>query len=166
MKSVERVVGAGSASRISLVVYASLTLLAATAAASAKGYLDSMGELVFVVLVTAVGLVLAHFWASALAFRMSERTAPGREWLRHEAVHSSTMILPGLLLAGAAWLGSFLVADFEVLVTIAMSVLLVALFAYTWVGTSRIDGGRWSDLLWAAGTAAVGLAMIIFKVLV
>ena len=166
MKRVEQAVGAGSASRMSLVVYAALTLLATTAAANAKGYLQSMGQLVFVVLVTAVGLVLAHFWSSTLAFRTSRSAAPGRDWLRAEAAHSSSMLFPGLLLAGVAWLGSFLVEDLELLVTISMSVLLVAIFAFTWAGTSRSEGGRWSDLLWALGTAGVGLVMIVFKVLV
>ena len=58
MKSLGPLTRAESTARISLVVYSSLTLLATAAAANAKGYLDSLGELTFVLLVAAAGLVV------------------------------------------------------------------------------------------------------------
>lgn len=164
MKSLGPLTRAESTARISLVVYSSLTLLATAAAANAKGYLDSLGELTFVLLVAAAGLVVAHFWAAVLAKRLQDMQAPSGGWLRAEAIHSSSMFLPGLLLVGAAWAASLLVDDFEAAVTLGMCTLVVALFAYTWVGGGSEN--RRDELLWALGTAAVGGLVVVFKVLI
>lgn len=150
--------------RISAIVYASLTVLAVAAAASAKGYVDSLSEFSFVVLVTAAGLVVAHFWSTTLSVRL---TAPGRltrDWLAREAIGSSVMMVPAVLMvavAGVAWL---ITGTLETTVTAAMLGLVVALFAFTWVGShARVGRGR--AALWALGTAAVGVVMTVFKVL-
>ena len=132
---------AESTARISLVVYSSLTLLATAAAANAKGYLDSLGELTFVLLVAAAGLVVAHFWAAVLAKRLQDMQAPSGGWLRGSDPQFVD-VLPGLLLVGAAWAASLLVDDFEAAVTLGMCTLVVALFAYTWVGGGSENRGR------------------------
>lgn len=142
--------------RISGIVYAALTLLAVTAAATAKGYVDSLGEFSFLVAVSAVGLVIAHFWSQTLARRLTDGVT--RAWLKHEAVASSVMLVPAvvlLLVAVGAWLIS---GSLEMSVTASMAGLTVVLFAYTWVGTRA--------LLWSLATAGVALLMIAFKVVV
>lgn len=142
--------------RISGIVYAALTLLAVTAAATAKGYVDSLAEFAFVVAVSAVGLFIAHFWSQTLARRLTGGVS--RAWLQHELVASSVMLVPAvvlLLIAAIVWLIS---GAAELSVTVAMSGLTVVLFAYTWLGTRA--------LLWSLGTAAVAILMIVFKVVV
>ena len=76
----------------------------------------------------------------------------------HEAVDSSTMFVPAVLLLLVALLAYVFTASMEISVTAAMIVLTLALFAYTWLGTKA--------LLWSLGTAAVGVVMIVFKVVV
>ncbi|MEZ5186419.1 MAG: hypothetical protein R2720_11790 [Candidatus Nanopelagicales bacterium] len=154
-----------SPGRISTLVYAALSLLAIAAAATAKGYADTLAEFVFVVLVSAAGLVVAHLWSAVLARRLIDPASLTRARLSHEAVTSSTMALPGVLMAVVAWLSHLVSGRIETSVTVAMGVLVVVLFAYTWAGTTR-GASRLSGLLWALGTAGVGALMIVFKVLV
>ena len=71
---------------------------------------------------------------------------------------------PVCLLVGAAWAASLLVDDFEAAVTLGMCTLVVALFAYTWVGGGSEDrrticSGRWVP------RRSVAL-VVVFKVLI
>jgi hypothetical protein len=142
--------------RIAGIVYGALTLLAVVTAATAKGYVDTVGEFSFVVLVSAVGLFIAHFWSQLLSARLT--TGVDRDAVVHEAVDSSTMFVPAVVLLVAAWVTYLITASMEISVTVAMAALTGALFAYTWLGTKA--------LLWSLGTAAVGILMIVFKVVV
>lgn len=141
--------------RVSGIVYASLTLLAVTAAATAKGYVESLGGFTFVVAVSAVGLFIAHFWSQLLAARLTRKV--NRDLLVHEVVDSSTMLVPAVVLITIAGLASLFSGAMEVAVTAAMIGLTVLLFAYTWLGTRAV--------MWSLGTAAVGALMIAFKVI-
>ena len=140
--------------RIAGIVYGALTLLAVVTAATAKGYVDTLGEFSFLVVVSAVGLFIAHFWSQLLSARLT--TGVDRDAVVHEAVDSSTMFVPAVVLLLAAGTTYLITASMELSVTVAMAVLTVALFAYTWLGTKA--------LLWSLGTAAVGILMIVFKV--
>ena len=140
--------------RIAGIVYGALTLLAVVTAATAKGYVDTLGEFSFLVVVSAVGLFIAHFWSQLRSARLT--TGVDRDAVVHEAVDSSTMFVPAVVLLLAAWTTYLITASMELSVTVAMAVLTVALFAYTWLGTKA--------LLWSLGTAAVGILMIVFKV--
>jgi hypothetical protein len=141
--------------RIAAIVYAALTILAVTAAATAKGYVDSVADFTFVVAVSSLGLFIAHFWSQCLARRVTGGIT--KKWLRHEAIDSLAMVIPGAVLIVIADL-LWLVTDAEdMAVTAAMSLLTLLLFAYTWLGTRA--------LLWSLGTAAVGGLMIVFKVI-
>lgn len=145
--------------RISTIVYAALTVLAVAVAATAKGYAATLGEFAFIVMVTSVGLFVAHFWSAALGKRLTGQDALNRDWLVHEAQLSASMLLPGSAMALLAALGS-LVLRIEWAVTVSMGVLVALLFAYTWVGARRV-GGSW---LWPVGTAGIGVLMVVFKV--
>jgi hypothetical protein len=152
-----------SVTRVSSVVYAALSLLGVAAASAAKGYLDTTGEFAFVVLVSAAALVVAHFWSTVMAHRMVTDAALSRQWWWHEVAVSSVMFVPGLLMAGLAWLAFFLTEDFETSVTSAMLGLLIGLFGFTWVAGLNEPGSRWAPLWWALGTTVVGGLMIVFK---
>lgn len=156
--------GPPATSRIATIVYATLTLLAVSVAATAKGYVDSLGEFAFLVLISAVGLALAHFWSHALAHRLASPTGVSREMLREELYSSSLMLLPGVIMVVLSLVAS-LFTDPESAITIGMVGLLVLLFIYTWVGASQRQVGRMSSFYWGLGTAAVGALMVIFKVL-
>ena len=140
--------------RIAGIVYGALTLLAVVTAATAKGYVETLGEFSFLVAVSAVGLFIAHFWSQLLSARLT--AGVDRDAVVHEAVDSSTMFVPAVVLLVIAWITYLITASMEMSVTVAMAVLTVALFAYTWLGTKA--------LLWSLGTAAVGILMIVFKV--
>jgi hypothetical protein len=142
--------------RIAGIVYSSLTLLAVVAAATAKGYVDTLGEYSFLVAVSAVGLFVAHFWSHVLGLRLTGDL--DREAVSHEAVDSSTVLVPAVVLLIAAAVTYLITGSLEVSVTVAMAVLTAGLFAFTWLGTRA--------LLWSLGTAAVGVVMIVFKVVV
>jgi len=143
-------------SRLAGVVSGTLTLLAVVAATTAKGYLSTLGEFCFVVAVSAVAMFLAHFWSHLLAARLTKGV--DRLTIRHEAVNSSARLVPAVVLLVVAVLGYVIAGSLEVAVTVAMAVLTVALFAYTWLGTRA--------LMWSLGTAAVGTVMTVFKVVV
>lgn len=150
--------------RISGLVYASLTLLAVAVASTAKGYIDSMGEFSFVVLVSAIGLTVAHLWSEVLAHRLAGSQAMDAEWLRREAAGSAVMMVPAVAMLVLAW-GFSLFMELEAAITLGMVGLLVLMFVYTWLGVSqRTDASRFSGVLWALGTTAVGALMVIFKV--
>ena len=140
--------------RISAVISASLTLLAVAVAATAKGYVDSLSAFTFVVCVTAVGVVIARFWAHLLTRRMVGSV--DRAALTTEAVNASVGLVPAAVLVIAAAVGWLASGSLEVAVTAAMIALTVLLFAYTWVGTRA--------LLWSLGTAMVATLMTLFKV--
>lgn len=142
--------------RVADIVYASLTLLAVTAAGTAKGYLDTLGEFAFVVAVSAVGLFVAHVWSHVLAKRLNGTI--NREWVTTELAAGSAMLVPAVILIASAAVVYLVEGTMELTATISMSVLTVLLFAYTWLGTRA--------LLWSLGTAGVGLLMILFKVIV
>lgn len=144
--------------RISTIVYATLTLLAVAVAATAKGYADTLGEFFFVVMVSSLGLFVAHFWSAVLGRRLGGSEVD-RAWLRHEFADSSAMVLPGVLMAVLAAVLSP-VMDFEWALTVAMGAVVALLFAYTWLGARRVGGSS----LWAVGTAGIGVLMVIFKV--
>lgn len=150
--------------RISGLVYAALTLLAVAVAATAKGYIDSMAEFAFVVLVSAIGLTLAHLWSQVLAHRLAGSHTLDTDWLRGEAASSAVMLVPAAVMIGIAWVAS-VAAELETAITLGMIGLLALMVAYTWLGVSqRTDASRFSGALWALGTAAVGAVMIVFKV--
>lgn len=155
-----------SVTRASSLVYASLTLLGVAAASAAQGYLDTTSEFAFIVLVSAAGLVVAHFWSAALAHRTVTSESLGRDWWRQEFLASSVMALPGLLMAGLAWLAFFVTEDQQNSVTLAMVGLLTVLFGFTWIAGLNEQGSRWTALWWALGTAVVGGLMIVFKLVV
>ncbi len=140
--------------RIANIVYASLTLLAVVAAATAKGYVSTLGEFTFVVLVSGVGLFIAHFWSHLLAQRLSRTVT--KDLARHEGAISATVLVPAVILIAAAAVGQLVSGTIDWAVTIAMLALTVLLFAYTWLGTRA--------LLWSLGTAAVAGLMTVFKV--
>ena len=143
-------------SRLAGVVSGTLTLLAVVAATTAKGYLSTIGEFCFVVAVSAVAMFVAHFWSHLLAIRLTKGV--DRRAILHEAVSSSARLVPAVVLLVVAPLADLVVGSMEVAVTAAMVALTVALFAYTWVGTRAF--------MWSLGTAAVGLLMTVFKVVV
>lgn len=153
----------GVASRISTSVYASLTLLAVSVAATAKGYVGSSGEFAFLVLVSAFGLAVAHYWSNVLAKRLASSDPIDRHWLREEASSSSLMLIPGVIMVLLELVAS-LVVDDESSITIGMLGLLVMLFIYTWMVVRRRRQSTLSALYWALGTAAVGVLMMVFKV--
>lgn len=141
--------------RIAVIVYAALTTLAVTAAATTKGYVGSVSDFTFVVAVSSLGLFIAHFWSQCLARRVTGGVT--KEWVRHEAIDSVAMVIPGAVLIVIADL-LWLVTDAEEMaVTTAMACLTLLLFVYTWLGTRA--------LLWSLGTAGVGIVMILFKVI-
>ncbi len=155
-----------SATRVSAVVYASLTLLGVASASAAKGYLETTDDFAFVVLVSAAGLVVAHFWAAVMAHRMVSADRLDRQWWWSEVVASSVMFVPGLLMTGLAWFAFLLTDDFESSVTWGMVGLLVVLFGFTWIAGLQEPGSRWAPLWWALGTTVVGGLMIVFKLVV
>lgn len=142
--------------RISTTISASLTLLAVVAAATAKGYVSTLGELSFVVAVTAVGLVVARFWSQTLARRIVGRVDRGT--LTQELSTASMALLPSIVLLAVAAVAWLITGSIDVAVTAAMIGLTLALFAYTWVGTHAV--------LWSLGTAVVATLMTLFKVVV
>ena len=140
--------------RIAGIVYGALTLLAVVTAATAKGYVATLAEFCFLVAVSAVGLFIAHFWSQLLSARLTR--GGDRDAVVHEAVDSSTMFVPAVVLLIVALVTYLITGSMEISVTVAMAGLTVALFAYTCLGTRA--------LLWSLGTAAVGILMIVFKV--
>lgn len=142
--------------RIAGIVYGTLTLLAVVTAATAKGYVETLGQFCFLVVVSAVGLFVAHFWSHLLSAKLTGGVHDAS--VRHELVNSSTMLVPAVLLVAVALVAYLITGRLELSVTAAMVGLTVALFAYTWLGTKA--------LLWSLGTAAVAVVMIAFKVVV
>jgi len=133
--------------RIAGTVYGALTLLSVVTAATAKGYVETVGEYSFLVAVCAVGLFIAHFWSHLVSLRLTAGVDRGA--VAHEAGDSSTVFVPAVLLLLVALVAHLIPGSMEISVTMAVAGLAIALFA----------------LLWSFGTAAVGL-LIIVKVVV
>lgn len=142
--------------RIAGIVYGALTLLAVVTAATAKGYVSTLGEFCFLVVVSSVGLFIAHFWSQLLSTRLTGGI--DRDAIVHEAIDSSTVFVPAVVLLIVASVTHVITGSIEGSVTASMTGLTVGLFAFTWLGTKA--------LLWSLGTAAVGILMIVFKVVV
>ena len=69
--------------RIAGTVYGALTLLSVVTAATAKGYVATLGEYSFLVAVSAIGVFIAYFWSHLRSLRLTAGVDRGA--VAHEA---------------------------------------------------------------------------------
>jgi len=144
---------------LTMALYVSLSLLAVLIALPAVGHVDNRVEAGLTVMITAVGLVLAHH----VAFRLSTRLVNGG-LLTPESVRAlQAQALGGLPVAVVAALPVFVLGE-DPGETVAELVLLafVALVGYR---SARFTSGRARSFLYVCGVVVAVAAVLVIKLL-
>ena len=124
-------------------------------------------ELLAVALVvTSAVFALAHAWAHALDEAATEHRAVDRHRFRRSLTHEwpiVTAALPSAVLVALAALGLY---STDTALWVALGVNIVLLFVWG-AGLRELSGGTLAEMLGAgASTAALGLILVLLKVLV
>lgn len=152
--------------RMTITMYASITLLAVLGAATGKGYVETAVELGIVAFGTSLGLCIAHFWASFRAEVLTRQEDPFTRLIRHELLISALAFVPAILVAIVMALGSAFDQSFAVASTLALLSLVALLFVAA-AGGARALGRSWAVCVgYGAASAALGFLGMGVKVLV
>lgn len=151
--------------RTTLVVYAAITLLGVIAAGSWKKFVTDEPELMVTTVGASIAVVVAHAWSSIMAHRLVHRSMMSRKQMLAELeVAASFFIITGIAVA-AIMTGQAFDWEFDDTVVFTECVLIASLFTVGLFG-SRASGAGWGrSLAWGLLDAAVGVAIVVTKLL-
>lgn len=150
--------------RTSLAVYATITLLGVTAAASWKKFVTDEPELIVTLVGASLAVVIAHAWSSVMAQRLVHGTRLSRRQVTTEIVVSLSFFIATGIAIAAIVLGQ-VVLDLEFVDTVLLTelVLVGALFVLGMLGARRAGTGWWRALAWGAVDASIGVVIMVLK---
>ena len=150
--------------RVTVAIYAALTLLGVIAAASWKETADDEIEMAAIIGGTSLAISLAHLWAAIMAEQLVHGHLPDRDTWRKEATVAGGFLGIAAIAVVSLAVTSAAGISFDWVVNLTMAVLIGLLLA------AGITGARWSGadwgraLLWGLLDAAMGLVLLILKI--
>lgn len=151
--------------RVTLAIYATITLLGVIAASSWKGFASSEMELLVIIVSTSVTLAVAHFWASTMSHRMVDRAALSRRERKEQLLDSGVVLAVGAF-ATVATIVSWIVGhDLRDSVTYTLLTLVLLLFSVGLAGARRAGASWLRSIGWGAVDASIGVAILVAKII-
>lgn len=153
----------GPGHSLTLVIYSSLTIFAVVAASTWKGTVGQAGELILLIVASALSVAVAHGWAGLIEHRAQHSQGSLSLSVREVAGHVLALLVPAALACAAILMSTFIDDTFEAAVRAAL-LLLTACFSIASGSLARSGGMSWSrSLAWAVASMLVGVVLVLLK---
>lgn len=153
-------------SQVAISVYAVITLLGVTAAASLKKYATTEGELLAILIGASAAVSVAHVWASIMAHRLVHHSFPDKVELRREAQIVGTFFAVTGLTFAVVFVSALLGFSFDDAILWAEIALVAALFILGTAGALWARAGWLRALGWGMIDASIGVVIVVIKLIV
>ncbi|MGV1036334.1 MAG: hypothetical protein ACOYD0_04825 [Candidatus Nanopelagicales bacterium] len=148
---------------LTLVIYSSLTVFAVVAASTWKGTVKESGELILLIVASALAVAVAHGWAGLIEHRAGHSQSRLSISVREVSGHILALLIPAALACAAILMSTLFDGSFEAAVRAAL-LLLTACFSIASGSLARRGGMSWPRSVgWAAGGMLVGVVLVLLK---